>query len=146
MTYFARTLLIGVAVSSIATVAAAQEGSNLERAFAQADLNHDGVVTRAEFQSSREARFRTLDRNRDGYLSADDLPKGLGLFRPNAARVTQMLALFDTDHDGRISLAEFVAGSMRLFDQTDVNHDGVLTRAEANAAAARLKAALAPNR
>ena len=140
------TLTIAAILTVAASTAFAQEGRNIEKAFAQADLNHDGVVTRAEFQSSRAARFRQLDRNHDGFLSQDDMPKGLGLFRPNGARITQMLELFDTDHDGRISLQEFIAGSMRLFDQADANHDGVLTRAEAATAAAGIKAVLNSNK
>jgi Ca2+-binding EF-hand superfamily protein len=51
-----------------------------------------------------------------------------------------MLDRFDTNHDGRVSEAEFVQGSLALFDAADANHDGVLTRQEAAAMQARMKA------
>ena len=48
-----------------------------------------------------EAEFRSADRNGDGYLSPDEVR---GRF-PLIAREFQRL---DTDHDGRISLPEFI--------------------------------------
>jgi hypothetical protein len=142
MSSFAKTVLATMSVLFAATWAMAQAVPDLDKVFAQADLNHDGIVTRAEFQKSRAARFRQLDFNHDDYLSQADIPPGLNLIHPNTARIAQMLAQFDTDHDGRVSLAEFIAGSMRLFDEADTTHDGILTKAEASAATARFKAAL----
>ena len=134
--------ILGVALLASGAFPALAQGGNLAKMFDRADLNHDGVVTRAEFAASRTARFQALDRNHDGYLTREDVPPMAVLLRPDAAKMMDALAPFDTDHDGRISLAEFVAGSMRLFDQADANHNGVLTRAEAAAAATRIKAEL----
>ena len=46
----------------------------------------------------------------------------------------QMLQQFDTNHDGKVSAAEFSAPRLRQFDAADTNHDGIVTPAEAAAA------------
>ncbi len=46
------------------------------------------------------------------------------------ASVHTYLKLFDSDHDGRVSQAEYVRYMSRGFDAMDVNHDGILEAAE----------------
>jgi hypothetical protein len=48
-----------------------------------------------------------------------------------------MFARYDTDHDGKISLAEWEAGRMMQFKRMDTNGDGVLSFAEIDAATAQ---------
>jgi Ca2+-binding EF-hand superfamily protein len=122
--------------------AAPDRAPNLGRAFAQADLNGDGVVTRAEFEASRHGRFAALDRNRDGYLSLEDAPIPGGLAPRRGGRFLQALEPFDVNHDRRISFEEFLDGSMRLFDEADRNHDGQVDRAEAEAFGASVRSRL----
>ncbi len=40
---------------------------------------------------------------------------------------------FDADQDGRISSAEFMTGSSRMFDRLDANSDGAVTPDELDA-------------
>jgi hypothetical protein len=40
----------------------------------------------------------------------------------------------DTDKDGAVSQAEFMAAAMQRFDRADANHDGTVTRDERKAA------------
>jgi len=47
-----------------------------------------------------------------------------------------MFARYDTDHDGKISLAEYEAGRMMQFKRMDTNGDGALSFAEIDAATA----------
>ena len=108
--------------------------------FAQADSNHDGVVSRQEFLVARAARFDKLDRNHDGYLTDADIPR---FMRANADRMQKFHALLqmaDTNHDGKVSRAEFVAAGERMFELIDSNHDNVIDQAEMQQAAERLKA------
>jgi Ca2+-binding EF-hand superfamily protein len=114
------------------------------RMFARADLDGDGVVTRAEFEESRRARFAELDRNHDGYLDHRDLPRPVAAFGRGDGPLSQEIAVFDLDHDGRISFREFFEGSLWAFDMADRRHDGRVDRAEAQAFAAIVRARLAP--
>lgn len=43
--------------------------------FRDADANHDGQITRAEWMASATTRFDRLDTNKDGKLVPDELPK-----------------------------------------------------------------------
>ena len=47
-----------------------------------------------------------------------------------------MFARYDTDHDGKVSLAEYEAGRMMQFKRMDTNGDGALSFAEIDAASA----------
>lgn len=108
--------------------------------FAQADTNHDGVVSRQEFLAARAARFHKLDRNHDGYLTDADIPR---FMRNNAGAMQKFHALLqmaDTNHDGKVSREEFMAVGNRMFDLIDTNHDNVIDQAEMQQAAERLKA------
>lgn len=111
----------------------------LER-MREADTNHDGAVSRAELLAWRKSQWQRLDRNGDGYFTKDDLPRFLQ-DRWKNGRLGQMLGSFDTNHDGRISEAEFVGGPTLAFDMADTNHDGQVTEAELEAVLAAAKAA-----
>lgn len=88
------------------------------------DMNHDGKVSRQEFSSSKRSggiqRFERLDKNRDGYITKDDL-------RP-------VLQAMDADGDGKISRQEFIGVSRdkkraaAIFKVMDVNQDGYITK------------------
>ena len=95
-----------------------------EDTAAQADANAAGfvppaVTSRVDFSSAMERRFRGLDRNGDDRLEASELP-----------RQNSRLMSFDRDGDGRISLIEWGEGTIRRFDQMDLNHDGTVTSEE----------------
>lgn len=74
-----------------------------------------------------EAKFKDLDKNGDGHLTADELPK-------------KLLSRLDGDSDGRVTLAEakdalFGKGMTTVIEaaakKADKNGDGLLSRAEA---------------
>jgi Ca2+-binding EF-hand superfamily protein len=130
-------LLMG---ASVAAPTAARERADPLETLAQADADRDGVVSRAEFVDARRARFAQMDRNGDGSLSVDDLPR---LMRRRAGdRVDQPTQRFDADRDGRLSRDEFVNGPARLFDLGDANGDERIDRSEMD----RLRAAAASGR
>ncbi len=83
--------------------------------FTRLDTNSDGVISRAEFDSVRgQGRQRMAQ-------------KGAMRARAFGGR---MFAMADTDKDGRISLQEATAATMKRFDSADANRDGVVTREE----------------
>jgi len=109
------------------------------RLFDRLDANKDGEVTREEADTGAAAirkeelskHFSELDANKDGRLTADE------------SRIpARFFDRLDTNHDHALSLEEFLAqpdfGEHRrefVFEHADQNHDGKVTRAEAQQAA-----------
>lgn len=105
-------------------------GGMMERA----DANHDGVVTRAEFDASVQARFNAMDTNHDGTLSEAERQAGRAAMRdghgpggPGGPGRPPMMRDPDANHDGVITREEFLAGPTSMFERLDANHDGRLT-------------------
>jgi Ca2+-binding EF-hand superfamily protein len=125
--------------------------------LAGADANQDGNITRAEFDAAMNARlarqnadqsanrdrlFAALDGDRNGSLSAAEIAaaparnkakKGAMEERPMGQGPAAGLQSPDTNNDGKVSLAEWLARPDPLFDRGDANNDGRLTREEAAA-------------
>jgi hypothetical protein len=105
--------------------------------FADADADHNGALSQAEFNATRAAHFAAMDANHDGSLSGAELPQ----MRPPAgaaAGQTQTVAHHfsaDTNNDGAISSAEFDAQASGIFGRLDADHDGAITPAEMEQAA-----------
>ncbi|HEX5461560.1 MAG TPA: EF-hand domain-containing protein [Steroidobacteraceae bacterium] len=131
-------LVCATAVSACMPLATRNRPDAAE-AFQAADANHDGTVTRAELIASRAGRFSKLDRNGDGYIDSDDLPKRLRRRQKASDRIAALIAQFDKDGDGRISRDEFVNGPTLAFDRADTNHDGKLSPDELKGAKAALR-------
>lgn len=137
-----RPFLLAPALLASATPALAQAAPDMSNALErimQADANNDGQVTKAEFLAHRAQQFSRLDRNGDGFITMDDVPRLLASrFQPRLQMLQQQ---FDANHDGKVSHDEFVNGPTRGFDMADANHDGIVTRDEVRTALARVKAA-----
>jgi hypothetical protein len=93
-----------------------------------ADANAAGfvppsVTSRLDWGSQQERRFKRLDRNADGSLSPDELP------RPDSR-----IASYDKDGSGEVGLTEYTDGVMARFDATDLNRDGTVTSEEQRSA------------
>lgn len=73
--------------------------SEAEREAAQAAL-------RAKIEAERTKRFKELDKDEDGSLSAEELA---GAPHMNADRAAAMLSRLDKDSNGSVSLEEFLA-------------------------------------
>jgi hypothetical protein len=110
-------------VATLATALAGCGASN-EKKQQAADAHAAGfvppaVTSRVDFSSSMERRFRTLDRNGDDRIDSTELP-----------RRNSRLLEFDRNKDGAISAIEWSEGTLRRFDQMDLNHDGTVTSEE----------------
>lgn len=105
--------------------------------FNEMDANHDGVVTKREFDAYHAKWFKELDANHDGKISREELDAFRQKWAQRLhARFRQRFDAADTNHDGALSREE--ASSMpfvaRNFDQIDANHDGKVTMEEIQAA------------
>jgi Ca2+-binding EF-hand superfamily protein len=96
--------------------------------LAALDADHDGVISAAEIANA-SAALKTLDRNRDGFLTPEEI-------LPDRAEnsVGMIMSRFDRNDDGVLSAEEQSvedAEPLRdLLKSADRNHDGVVTREE----------------
>lgn len=104
----------------------AQTGADV---FDKADLNGDGKITRAEFDTARESAFRKMDRNGDGVLAKADFPRASRSPR-FAEKFGALQGRADVNHDGVVSRAEYQSNGAAHFGLADSNHDGAIDRAE----------------
>lgn len=105
--------------------------------LARADANNDGNITRDEFLARPIEMFDRLDANNDGVIQASERPQRPE--RPEGERHRdgrghEGRPSRDTNNDGQISRAEFVAGGAQMFQRMDANNDGRVTREEAESA------------
>jgi EF-hand domain pair/EF hand len=109
------------------------------------DINGDGFVDRAEWNAGQEARFKQLDTNGDGKLTQDELfarapAAGVANAGPGDRQAQRQTAYFqrlDSDKDGFVSKAEFMAQASRNFARCDLDKDGRINTAECRQALQR---------
>ena len=125
-----------LAALCIAAPACAQTGASAEvvERLRRADSNHDNVVSRQEFVAYRTQHFSRLDRNDDGYITSNEIPRAFLRRAPEVLSLEQLQAQFDANRDGRVSQAEFVNGPTPVFDVVDASDDNLATEAEFNVA------------
>jgi hypothetical protein len=146
------------AVKKPAAPASAQNGpkpmtraqflANVQERFNAIDTNHDGVLDEKEIAAAQqkeleqaraieqqrlEAEFTRLDTNKDGQLSKAEFMAALP---PVQARQTpqQIVAAFDSNKDGKVTLQEYEARPLATFNRLDTNKDGTVSPAEIDAA------------
>src|SRR5574338_1241161 len=128
-----RRLLIAAGLFLAAgTGAALAQGHGPGGMLMAADANHDGNISRAEFDAARAARFAQMDANHDGSLQASERPQWGGGAQPTGATPAGAQR-GDTNGDGVISRAEYDAQAGRMFDRLDADHNGTITQAEITA-------------
>ena len=146
-------LAAAVAVALASTLAIAQN-NDAPRQQARIDANADGVVDRTEAAKFPRlaAKFEQIDTNKDGKLDAAERQthranrqggKRGGMHRGGMHGDMGMKRM-DTDGDGRISKAEAQAAAARYaerFDAMDANKDGYLDRSDMQARMAERRAA-----
>jgi EF hand len=92
----------------------------VKQQFAAIDANHDGVVTRDEFDAYRAAQ----------------VPDAGGLFGHVGGHWFDKA---DAAGNGRVTLAEAEARPLKMFDMADSNHDGIVDLHEQKAAMMMMK-------
>jgi Ca2+-binding EF-hand superfamily protein len=105
-------------------------------AFDRLDANKDGAISRDEFAKAREQRIEKRIEIREGRKEAmkdKDGRRELRMHRMGGMGGGRMIVMADSDHDGKITLAEAEAMALQHFDQMDSNHDGQVTPEERRA-------------
>jgi hypothetical protein len=116
-----------------------QPGQNWDFFLAGFDTNKDGKVSKDEFMAKKPL-FDKLDTNKDGFVTKEEVDA-----LPAAQKhpgITGFIAKFDTDKDGKVSMAEWNAKRTAGFDKVDANHDGFIDKDEYTAGAKELAGAV----
>ena len=93
----------------------------VRKAFADADVNKDGVLNIDEYIANVVYVFKQVDRNRDGYITVEEAKAYWVDFRP------ELFKAADRNGDGKLSVGEAVAAKVIDYFEMDTNHDGVLS-------------------
>ena len=125
-------------ITTVALMAAS--GANAQPLLA--DANKDGKVTQAEYQNSRRTFLMRADHDKDGKISAAEWAKSAERIKTQVRDESidgwqsigkaGVFGTLDTDKDGFVTPAEIDAATGPRFAKFDLNHDGVITRSEAN--------------
>jgi hypothetical protein len=131
--YLTASLLLIAAFGASAGSLAANSNAVLLEQIDGADSNKDGYISKAELIAFRGKNFGRLDRDANGVLTRSDIPAMAKRFNPNVD-FDRLIKQFDGNGDGKVSRSEFVDGPTTIFDAADTNKDGLLSKAERNAA------------
>jgi len=102
------------------------------------DLDHNGSVSKEEFDQERDRRFALTDVDHDGGLSHDEY---VGEFRaralekkPTAEKLAAQMkqadvrfGVLDSNKDARISPAEYASSGWAMFVHHDYTKDGAVS-------------------
>ena len=113
-----------------ALAATAQTIDRVARLIQAADANDDGDVTQEEFKEFRAKQFPRLDRNKDGAISASDVPERLQNRVRDKIENGDVIAGFDLNNDKQVSRQEFETSPTKIFDAYDTDRNGTITKAE----------------
>ena len=85
--------------------------------FDQIDTNHDGVISRAEYQAWVDRRFAKLDTSGDGVVTAQEIESSPATAARVQKRAENFVKRYDASGTGNVTKAEFEAKEMSRFDK-----------------------------
>lgn len=104
----------------------AERRAQVEQAFLdQIDTNHDGVISRAEYQAWVDSRFAKLDDNGDGVVTADEIAHSAATQQRDERRAEQFVKRFGGKDATQVTKADFEARQMARFDRVSGGSDTV---------------------
>ena len=97
--------------------------------FDRIDTNHDGVVSRAEYQAWVDSRFAKLDTSGNGIVTAQEIESSPETAARMQKRAEKFIKRYDTSGTGQVTQAQFEAKEMSRFDKLSGGTD-TLTEAQ----------------
>lgn len=96
-----------------------------QRFFDKLDTNHDGVVSRAEYQAWVDSRFDKLDTKGTGSIDASDIVNSPANAERAQKRADRFVKRYDSTGTGKVSKADFEAKQMARFDRLSGGADSL---------------------
>lgn len=96
-----------------------------QRFFDRIDTDHDGKISRAEYQAWVDGRFDKLDANHDGVVDANEVAQSPMAAERAQKRAEHFVERYDTSGSGKVSKADFEAKEMARFDRIGDGADAV---------------------
>ena len=141
--------LAALVAASFGTIAKAEVGSQDRMmgqmfVFEDMDANNDGKLTQDEIAAYRAAKIAEMDTDKDGNLSEAELIAAQQKRKADreSRQAKRMIERMDANKDGILSLEEMTPTAdrgVKMFKRIDADGDGVITKAEADAAMARMQ-------
>lgn len=138
------TVFIGLIAATAIAVAGTAALARGDRhgppaAFEELDINADGSITQEEMQTARAMKMASVDTDGDGFLSLEELEAGAS--ERAKSRAGKMMERLDTNEDAKLSTEELEKPGRgdRRFQRADADGDGAITKAEYDAASAKMK-------
>ena len=134
LTAFTVSALIAAAAASAATPATgatpapapgARHAEWRQQFFDKIDTNHDGTISRAEYQAWVDSRFAKLDANGDGVVNADEVASSPMAVERVQKRAEGFVNRYDTTGNGEVSKSDFEAKEMQRFDKLSNGADSI---------------------
>lgn len=110
-------IMVSFTIFSFPSSAGSESVADAKRIFEIVDINKDGLVDQIEYRLNKMDVFFSRDKNRDRYLSREELSK--------MSAVT--FGAIDKDGDNLISGFEFNQADISKFEAIDLNDDGSIT-------------------
>ncbi len=110
-------IMVSFTIFSFPSSAGSESVADSKRIFEIVDINKDGLVDQIEYRLNKMDVFFSRDKNRDRYLSREELSK------MSAAT----FGAIDKDGDNLISGFEFNQADISKFEAIDLNDDGSIT-------------------
>ena len=119
---FAWLAALGLLAASATAVRALPTAAQIRTAFTAMDTSGNNALNLDEWDRASFALFRAADKNKNDFIDADELQ--------NSTIAQDTFLHADTDHDGRLSVNEFMELRRALFHLADIDHDDSLIYVE----------------
>jgi Ca2+-binding EF-hand superfamily protein len=98
------------------------------------DVEGNGHLTASAHQASAANRFEVMDTNHDGKVTASEIGGSRGAesiaWAGQMTSAKEKLSQLDTNRDGTLTVKEYADSSQKVFNNLDVDGNGVLSDSE----------------